>query len=131
MHRAIEDEALPPVMMPSCEVRRTLAGQKGLVTGASSGIGKGVAIALGKAAPPMPHGEPIHRFDAASDQCQTLQPCLAHFAQALEHRLMNTSRHGCGQLRCQHGREEPEEHSDRREEGTGDADAASKERPRR
>jgi glucose 1-dehydrogenase len=49
MHKMIEDEDLPPVVMPSCEVRKTLAGQKALVTGANSGIGKGVAIALGKA----------------------------------------------------------------------------------
>ncbi|MEO5375003.1 MAG: SDR family oxidoreductase [Alphaproteobacteria bacterium] len=35
--------------MPNCSVRRVLAGQKALVTGASSGIGKAVAIALGKA----------------------------------------------------------------------------------
>jgi glucose 1-dehydrogenase len=44
-----EDQDLPPVVMPSCEVRQTLAGQKALVTGANSGIGKGVALALGKA----------------------------------------------------------------------------------
>jgi glucose 1-dehydrogenase len=49
MHKMIEDEDLPPVVMPSCEIRKTLAGQKALVTGANSGIGKGVAIALGKA----------------------------------------------------------------------------------
>ena len=49
MHSMIEDEDLPPVVMPSCEIRKTLAGQKALVTGANSGIGKGVAIALGKA----------------------------------------------------------------------------------
>jgi glucose 1-dehydrogenase len=44
-----EDENLPPVVMPTCEMRRILAGQKALVTGANSGIGKAVAIALGKA----------------------------------------------------------------------------------
>jgi glucose 1-dehydrogenase len=49
MHTMIEDEDLPPVVMPSCEIRKTLAGQKALVTGASSGIGRGVAIALGNA----------------------------------------------------------------------------------
>ncbi len=40
---------LPPVVMPTCEIRKTLAGQKALVTGAASGIGKAVAIALGQA----------------------------------------------------------------------------------
>jgi glucose 1-dehydrogenase len=44
-----QDENLPPVVMPACEERRILAGQKALVTGASSGIGKAVAIALGGA----------------------------------------------------------------------------------
>jgi glucose 1-dehydrogenase len=49
MHTMIEDADLPPVVMPSCPIRKTLAGQKALVTGANSGIGKGVAIALGRA----------------------------------------------------------------------------------
>jgi glucose 1-dehydrogenase len=43
------EESLPEVAMPHCEVRKTLTGQKALVTGASSGIGKGVALALGRA----------------------------------------------------------------------------------
>jgi glucose 1-dehydrogenase len=43
------DESLPEVAMPHCEGRNTLTGQKALVTGASSGIGKGVALALGRA----------------------------------------------------------------------------------
>jgi glucose 1-dehydrogenase len=49
MRKTMEDKDLPPVVMPTCEVRRTLAGQKALVTGANSGIGKGVALALGRA----------------------------------------------------------------------------------
>lgn len=44
-----DDEAPPPVVMPSCEVRRILDGQKALVTGASSGIGRAIALALGRA----------------------------------------------------------------------------------
>ena len=43
------DESLPEVAMPHCEVSNTLTGQKALVTGASSGIGKGVALSLGRA----------------------------------------------------------------------------------
>jgi glucose 1-dehydrogenase len=35
--------------MPACEERRVLAGQKALVTGASSGIGRAVALAFGGA----------------------------------------------------------------------------------
>jgi glucose 1-dehydrogenase len=49
MRRMNEDEELPAVVMPRCEMRKILAGQKALVTGASSGIGKAVAIALGGA----------------------------------------------------------------------------------
>jgi glucose 1-dehydrogenase len=43
------DDQLPPVVMPSCPPRQVLNGQKALVTGASSGIGKAIAIALGQA----------------------------------------------------------------------------------
>ena len=39
----------PAPSCPSCQVRRVLKGQKALVTGASSGIGKAVAVALGQA----------------------------------------------------------------------------------
>ena len=40
---------LPEVVMPSCPERRLLTGQKALVTGGSSGIGRAVALALGGA----------------------------------------------------------------------------------
>ena len=50
MPGTVADENLPPVVMPSCEERRILAGQKALVTGGSSGgIGRAVALALGGA----------------------------------------------------------------------------------
>ena len=44
MRKRTEDEDLPPVVMPRCDIRKVLAGQKALVTGANSGIGKGVAL---------------------------------------------------------------------------------------
>jgi len=44
-----ESGDLPSVMMPTCPSVRCLEGQKALVTGANSGIGRGIAIELGRA----------------------------------------------------------------------------------
>ncbi|MBI4718524.1 MAG: SDR family oxidoreductase [Planctomycetes bacterium] len=44
-----ENEVLPDVVMPACPILKILKGQKAIVTGASSGIGKAIAIALGHA----------------------------------------------------------------------------------
>lgn len=44
--REVMPEQLPGIVMPQCETRMVLKGQKALVTGANSGIGKAVAIAL-------------------------------------------------------------------------------------
>jgi len=43
------DRSLPDVVMPACPIEKKLKGQKAIVTGASSGIGKGIAIGLGHA----------------------------------------------------------------------------------
>src|SRR5262245_62172442 len=45
----MQGEALPDVVLPSCPIRKVLKGQKAIVTGANSGIGKGVALALAHA----------------------------------------------------------------------------------
>jgi glucose 1-dehydrogenase len=42
-------DPLPEVVMPACPVQKLLKGQKALVTGANSGIGRGIAIALAHA----------------------------------------------------------------------------------
>src|SRR2546430_17084778 len=47
--RDMMPEDLPAVHMPQCEERKVLKGQKALVTGANSGIGKAIAIALCRA----------------------------------------------------------------------------------
>ena len=45
----MSDGPIPNVVMPACPMRRCLEGQKALVTGANSGIGRAVAVALGQA----------------------------------------------------------------------------------
>ncbi|MEE8263529.1 MAG: SDR family oxidoreductase [Gammaproteobacteria bacterium] len=45
----MSEEKVPDVVMPKVGYQKVLAGQKALVTGANSGIGKGVATAIGKA----------------------------------------------------------------------------------
>ncbi len=49
MSPEVPEDDLPPVVMPSRPVHKTLTGQKALVTGANSGIGRAVALALGQA----------------------------------------------------------------------------------
>ena len=46
---ATHNNGLPDVVRPTCAVQPVLQGQKALVTGANSGIGFGVALALGRA----------------------------------------------------------------------------------
>jgi len=45
----MKENPYPEVVMPECPTEKILRGQKALVTGANSGIGQAVAVALGKA----------------------------------------------------------------------------------
>lgn len=47
--RDLKTEDLPDVVAPHCEARPILRGQKAIVTGASSGLGRGIAIGLARA----------------------------------------------------------------------------------
>ncbi|MGE5195950.1 MAG: SDR family oxidoreductase [Anaerolineae bacterium] len=47
--RYTQEQGFPEVVMPACPILKVLKGQKALVTGANSGIGQGIAIALGHA----------------------------------------------------------------------------------
>ena len=49
MSTTFHEDKLPDVVLPACGIEKILSGQKALVTGANSGIGKGVALALGRA----------------------------------------------------------------------------------
>jgi glucose 1-dehydrogenase len=49
MDMPVKHDHLPNPVMPRCPVQKLLAGQKALVTGASSGIGRAIALALGEA----------------------------------------------------------------------------------
>lgn len=44
--RDLMPDQLPNIEMPRCDVRPVLKGQKALITGASSGIGRGIAVAM-------------------------------------------------------------------------------------
>ena len=68
------DEQHPEVVMPACPVRRVLQGQKALVTGANSGIGKGIAIALAHAGADVvvnyrSHPEVLDEILAIAEHC--------------------------------------------------------------
>ena len=49
MQQHLRDENLPEAVMPAMPVNKVLKGQKALVTGANSGIGKAVAMSLANA----------------------------------------------------------------------------------
>src|SRR3974377_1080549 len=49
MQQHLRDENLPEAVMPATPINKVLKGQKALVTGANSGIGQAVAMALANA----------------------------------------------------------------------------------
>jgi len=60
-------EKLPAVVMPKCEHRTLLSGQKAIVTGASSGIGRSIALTLGHAGASV-----CVNFVAGADEAQAM-----------------------------------------------------------
>src|SRR6266496_5525744 len=49
MQQHLRDENLPAAVMPAMPINKVLKGQKAIVTGANSGIGKAVALSLAHA----------------------------------------------------------------------------------
>lgn len=64
MNKACHSENLPDVVKPCLDDLRILEGQKALVTGANSGIGKSIALHLGKAGADVAVNYVAHEEDA-------------------------------------------------------------------
>ncbi len=82
MNNLKDKNNLPEAIMPVYSVEKVLQGQKALVTGASSGIGKGIAIALGQA------GAAVVVNYVGGDEAaeQVVQEIKAAGSQALAHK---------------------------------------------
>jgi glucose 1-dehydrogenase len=76
------NNVLPEVVLPTCTVQQVLRGQKALVTGANSGIGLGVALALGRA------GADVVVNYVSSDETaqQVVEAIKQHGARAYAHK---------------------------------------------
>src|ERR1041385_3946583 len=77
MNDHTREENLPDVVMPACSINRVLRGQKALVTGANSGIGKAVAIALAHAGADVVVNY-VSRPDAAEEVVKEASRCGAN-----------------------------------------------------
>ena len=65
---------LPEVVMPTWPINKVLKGQKALVTGANSGIGQGIALALGHAGADVVVNY-VSRKDVAEQVAEEIRQC--------------------------------------------------------
>jgi len=77
MNPMMNTESHPEVVMPACPILKLLKGQKAIVTGASSGIGKAIAIALGHAGADVVVNY-VSGEDAAQAVAAEIQRCGGH-----------------------------------------------------
>ena len=68
------EKQFPEVVMPKCPAIQLLKGQKAIVTGANSGIGKAVAVALGHAGADVVVNYLVGE-DEAESVCQEIRQC--------------------------------------------------------
>lgn len=71
---ALAEEVLPDVVMPACPINQVLRGQRALVTGANSGIGRAVAVALAHAGADVVVNY-LHGEEAAEETVQLAGHC--------------------------------------------------------
>src|SRR5262252_2364664 len=74
MQQHLREENLPQAVMPSVPINKVLKGQKALVTGANSGIGKAVALALANAGADVVINY-VSRPEAADEVVQEASDC--------------------------------------------------------
>ena len=70
-------EQYPDVVMPECPAEKILKGQKALVTGGASGIGRAVAIALGQAGADVVVNY-VRGEDQAKEAVAEIRKCGSH-----------------------------------------------------
>src|ERR1041384_4913823 len=92
MQQHLRNENLPEAVMPAMPINKVLKGQKALVTGANSGIGKAVALSLARAGADVVVNY-VSRPEAAED---VVKEITSHGGNAFTHKA-NVAKEDDGQ----------------------------------